>query len=254
MLVISLFLTLEVVAQVKPITYSNRGQALKTKTGTFYSNKIHDIILSPDATFKFWSRPGTSCFLWRSLEGTWKKNNDTLYFSDEYQIDQDDVTSSYRKNKRQSFFLDFRTDKRHPLDNKQIQITYIYDYNSHLTDIPRYLTLTAKNTLEIPFKDIPKYNQLASIKIEYQLNDSLKRNDYLTTNRFVNLRQHDIPNIISVIFVERPKSEMIQRVTTGVIRNGKLFIVSTEKSVSKLKDYGENFEFEDGYVLKSEID
>lgn len=254
MLVISLFFTLEVVAQVKPITYSNHGQALKSEIGTFYSNKIHEIILSPDATFKFWSRPGTSCFLWRSFEGTWKKDNDTLYFSDEYQLDQDDVTATYRKNNRQSFFIDFRTDEGHRLDNKQIHINYIYDYNSQLPNVSRYFTLTANNTLEIPFKDIPKYHQLSSIKIEYQLSDSLKRGDYLTTNQYVNLRQHDIPNIISVVFVERPKSEMINRVTKGVIRDGKLFIVSTEKSVSKLKDYGEDFEFENGYVLEPEID
>jgi len=254
MLFISLFFTLEVVAQVKPVIYSNHGQALKSEIGTFYSNKIHEIILSPDATFKFWSKPGTSCFLWRSFTGTWKKDNDTLYFSDEYQIVQDDVTTTYRKNKRQSFLIDFHTDKGHHLDNKQIHITYIYDYHSQLPDVPGYFTLTANNTLEIPFKDISKYHQLTSIKIEYQLNDSLKRIDYLTTNQSVNLRQHDIPNIISVVFVERPKNEMIHRVTKGVIRDSKLFIVSTKKSVSMLKDYGEDFKFEDGYVLEPEID
>jgi len=250
LLIVSLLFALNAVAQDKALFYTNHGQAIKLEVGTFYSNKIHDIKLSPDATFEFWSRPGTSCFLWREFKGTWKKDKDTFYFSDEYEISQDDVTATYDQNKRQSFRLYFRTDEGHRLHNKQIRITYIYDYDAKLKDVPGDFTFSAGNTLEIPFRNIPNYDKLASIQIDYQLNDSTERREYLTTNDAVNSRKRNIPNNISVVFVERPKTEMVYRITKGVIRDGKLFIVSTKKTVGHLKDYGEDLQFEDGYVLE----
>lgn len=247
MLIIYILSTLSLLAQGQSLTYLNHGEATELPEITFYSNNIHEIKLSPDGTFGFTSRPTNSCLTWRDFKGTWKKVNDTLYFSDKYPIEQDYVTTTYKNNQQTSFVINFRTDKDHPLLNKKIQITYIYDYYTELKDVPGNFTLNADNTIEIPFRDIPSYQQLSSIKIDYLLNSS-KRNDYLTTNQYINVKKHDIPNLISVVFVENPKKDTIYRITKGVIRDGKLFIISTQKSTSILKDYGQDLTFEDGYL------
>jgi len=250
MLIILLCISMHVTAQKKELYYTNYGKEFKTAIGTFRSNSIHEIKVSDDSTFEFTSRPAVSCLLWRNFKGRWKKENDTLYFWDEYQVDQKNTTSTYSTDQRQSFFIGFCSDKHLPLTNKKMQVAYIYDHNSKLPDVERDFTLSTDNKLQIPFKDIPHYELLAAIKIDYLLNGSESRSDYLTTNRFLNMRQHDIPNIISVMFVEEPKHETVYRLTKGLIRDGKLFIISTKKSGGILKDYGEDFKFEDGYTLE----
>src|SRR5262245_27257556 len=92
--------------QDKAITFSNILNAYYNNTNTkdtllgfrFFEPKINEIILNPDATFEFWSRPNMSCFTWHSYKGTWKKNNDTLLFYDNYQVEENDTKATYKRD------------------------------------------------------------------------------------------------------------------------------------------------------------
>ena len=126
---------------------------------------------------------------------------------------------------------------------------FIYEFKENLEDIDSVFELSEHNTLQIPFKSIPYFNQLASIKIEYQLNAKDKRSGYLTTNNTVNLRHGDIPNIINVQFVEVPKKETVYRTFKGVFKGNTIVIVSGDKTRCTLPDYWQDLEFESSYIL-----
>jgi hypothetical protein len=199
--------------QDKAITFSNDLNAYYSKAKPkdtlfglrFFEPKINEITLNPDATFEFWSRPNWSCHTWHSYKGTWKKNNDTLFFYDNYEVEENDIKATYKRNSGQEFVITFKTDKGSVLKNKSIKIQYEYDYDAHIDRPEKIFSLDANNSVIIPYKVIPNLDKLAAIRIEYLLNYTEKRYNYLTENKTINVKQGDIPNIIDVEFVERPK-------------------------------------------------
>lgn len=243
--------------QNKAITFSNSLNAYYNKTEPkdtllgirFFEPKINEITLNPDATFEFWSRPNLSCFTWRSYKGTWKKNNDTLLFYDNYQIEENDTKATYKRDSRQEFIITFKTDKGSLLKNKNIKIQYEYDYDAQIDSPEKTFTLDANNSVVIPYKYIPNLDKLAAIRIEYLLNYTEERYNYLTENKTINVKQRDVPNIIDVEFVEKPKKEIVYRTIRAVVKNNTLGIVSISKTKTILPDYYRDIEFEDSYSL-----
>lgn len=249
-----------VYGQTKAITFSNDLNAYYNQTRPkdtlkglagfrFFEPKINEITLNPDATFEFWSRPNMSCFTWHSYKGTWKKNNDTLLFYDNYQVEENDTKATYKKGSRQEFLITFKTDKGSILKNKSIKINYEYDYDAHIDSPEKVFTLNENNSVVISYKDIPNLDKLAAIRIEYLLNYTEKRYNYLTENKTINRKEGDVPNIIEVEFVEKPKKEIVYRTIKAVVKSDTLKIVSSSKTKIILPDYYRDIEFEDSYSL-----
>ncbi|MFP5043123.1 hypothetical protein, partial [Parasediminibacterium sp. JCM 36343] len=243
--------------QVKAITYSNNLNAYYSETRPkdtllgfrFFEPKINEITLNPDTTFQFWSRPNVSCFTWHSYKGTWKKNNDTLFFYDNYQVEENNTKATYKRGSKQEFAITFKTDKGSVLKNKSIKIEYEYDYDAHIESPEKIFALDVNNSVVISYKDIPNFDKLASIRIEYLLNYTEKRYNYLTENKTFNVRQRDIPNIINVEFVERPQKHIVYRTIRAIVKNDTLRINSISKTQTILPDYYSDIEFEDSYSL-----
>ncbi len=243
--------------QNKAITYSNNLNAYYNQTrpkdtllgSRFFEPKINDITLNPDTTFEFWTRPNVSCFTWHSYKGTWKKNNDTLLFYDNYQVEENDTKATYKRGSKQEFVITFKTDKGSILKNKNIKIDYEYDYDAHIDGPEKIFALDKNNSVIIPYADIPNLDKLAAIRIEYLLNYTEKRYNYLTENKTINRKEGDVPNIIEVEFVESPKKEIVYRTIRAVVKNDTLRIVSSSKTKTILPDYNRDIEFEDSYSL-----
>jgi hypothetical protein len=247
-------------AQNKAITYSNYVNAhynqaklkdsVKGLEGfSFFDTKINEITLNPDATFEFWSRPNVSCFTWHSYKGTWKRDKDTLVFSDNYQVEENDTRAVYKRDSRQEFVITFKTDKGSVLRNRRLKIEYEYDYDAHIDSPAITFSLDANNSVIIPYQSFPNLDKLASIRIEYLLNYTDKRYNYLTENKTVNVKQTYIPNIINVEFVERPKKEVVYRTIKAVEKNDTLKIISSSKTKTILPDYYRDIQFEESYSL-----
>lgn len=243
--------------QNKAITYSNDFNAYYNQTRPkdtlwgfrFFEPKINEITLNPEGTFEFWSRPNMSCFTWHSYKGTWKREKDSIFFYDNYQVDELDTRATYKRNSKKEFVITFKTDKSSELKNKNIKIQYWYDYDAHLENPETNFTLTADNSVIIPFANIPNLDKLASIRVEYLLNFTEKRFDFLTENKTANVKQADIPNIIDVEFIEKPKREIVYRTIKSIVKENKLIILSTTKTKVNLPDYHSDIEFEDSYAL-----
>lgn len=229
--------------------YSETRQKDTLKGFSFFKPKINEITLNPDASFEFWSRPNMSCFTWHSYKGTWKRDKDTIFFYDNYEVDELDTRATYKKDSKKEFVITFKTDKNLGLKNRNIKIQYWYDYDAHLETPETNFTLTADNSVTIPFADIPNLDKLASIRVEYLLNFTEKRFDFLTENKTANVIQADIPNIINVLFVEKPKKEIVYRTIKSIEKDGNLKILSVTKTTVNLPDYHRNIEFEDSYAL-----
>jgi hypothetical protein len=211
--------------------------------------KINEITLNPDATFEFWSRPNRSCFTWHSYKGTWKKNNDTLIFNNNYEVEENGAKTTYKKDTKQQFVIIFKTDKGSVLKNKNIKVEYVYDYDAHIDSPEKIFTLDENNSLVISYKDVPNLEKLAAIRVEYLLDYTDKRYVYLTENKTINVKQVEVPNILNVEFVERPKKEIVYRTIKAIIQNDTLKIVSSSKTRTIVPDYFREIEFEDSYSL-----
>jgi hypothetical protein len=235
------------------LNYKNDKNAYYNKAGQldgFFEPKINEITLNSDSTFELWSRPNVSCFTWHEYKGSWGKNTDTIRFYDNYEVLENDILATYKKNNNQVYHISLSTDRNSLLKNKDVKVQYVYDYNAHLEDIERTYKLNANEAIEIPFQAVPNLNKLAAIRIEYKLNDEDKRYCYLAENKnFVNVKTGDLSNIISVKFVEHPKKEIVHRIITSVIKNDTLRVLSTTKSKTTLPDYHEEIMFEDSYTL-----
>jgi hypothetical protein len=188
------------------------------------------VTLNPDKTFEFWSRPHTSCFTWHEYKGTWRKEKDTLIFSDQYEVKEEDTKASYKNDSRQSFLISFKTDKNSVLRNRKIKVQYVYDYDANLDEPEVIFDIKSDNAIEIPFKNIANFKKLSAIRIEYELNSKETRYNYLTQNNLLNNKKRDVPNIINVEFVERPKKEIVYRTIRGAIKKDTLVIVSITKT------------------------
>lgn len=245
--------------QNKAITYINYKNAYDNKTNPedtvllgfrVFEPKINEITLNPDATFDFWSRPHVSCFTWQSYKGTWEKINDTLLFRDHYQVDENNIKESYKSDSRKEFILNFKTDKGSSLKNKNITIEFDYDFDSQIDSQEKSFTIDANNSVIILFKDVPNLDKIAALRIEYLLNFTEKRYTYLTENKTVNIKENDLPNIINVEFIERPKKEIVYRTITALVKKDKLKIISISKTKTTLPDYKSEIQFEESYSLK----
>lgn len=237
-------------AQKMSLTYTNYGTPIVLGKDTIRSNKIQEIIIHPDSTFEFWSVPiPSSCLTWHEYKGTWGIEKDTLVFLNHYEVMENDVQASYQKNSTKAFLISVKTDKKSVLTNRKIKVQFIYDFKEDLEDIDSVFELSERNTLKIPFTSIPYFNQLASLKIEYQLNDDDVRSGYLTTNKTVNLRHDDIPNIINVRFIVVPRKEVVYRTIKGVFKGNSIIIVSSDKTRCSLPEYWQDIEFESSYIL-----
>ena len=235
----------------QPISLFNQGEpTLVVGNFEFYSSHIHGITLKPDKTFLFRSMPHISCVTWGHYEGTWKRAGDTLIFSDNYQIEESELRTTYQKNESHYFRIGFRTDRQSKLNNKIIALEYIYAEDAHLDDLERTFTMDANNHITIPFQSIPHVDQLSAIRVEYQLTPNETRFDYLTKNNPLNTRKQAVPNIIDVQFLEHPKKELVYRTIKGVISSDTLHIVAISKTKTFLKDYTTKLEFESYYPLK----
>lgn len=239
--------------QNKPITYSNSLNAYYNKSALnkapFFEPKINIITLNADSTFEFWSMPNASCFTWSQYKGTWKKEKDTIQFYDNYEIFENDMRVTYKKDNKQEYHINFFTDRNSEFKNKEIKIQYVYDNNAHLEDVEKIFYLNTINEIKISFHDIPNHDKLAAIRIEYLLNDKEKRFGYLTENEILNLKKGDLSNIIGVEFIENPKKETVYRKIKGVIKNNAIVVVSTKKNKTTLPDYHREIMFENSYAL-----
>ncbi len=246
--------------QTNAITFSNDFNAYYNQTRPkdslkglagfrFFEPKINEITLNPDATFEFWSRPNVSCLTWHSYKGSWKRNNDTFHFYDNYKVEENDTKATYKRGSRQEFVITFKTDKGSILKNKSIQIDYKYDYDAHIDSPEKIFYLDENNSVVISYKDIPNFDKLAALRIEYLLNYTNKRYSYLTENKTINRKEGDVPNIIEVEFVEKPKQEVVYRTITAIVKNDILKIISNSKTKTILPDYYRDIEFEDSYSL-----
>jgi hypothetical protein len=247
-----LFVGQALLGQGKPIIYHSvrsNYYVVPNSNDTFFAARVNEITLNPDSSFEFWSRPYISCLTWHQYKGKWRKEKDTLFFLDQYEIMENDTRAIYKRDSKQEFLINFRTDKNSELKNRNIKVQYVYDYDAHIEDIEKAFTFKSDNTLGINFTDIPHLKQLAAIRIEYQLNPKEIRYTYLTENKTVNLRKENIPNIIAVEFVEMPKKEAVYRTIKSIIQNDSLVIISVSKTKTTLLDYFGHIEFENRYVL-----
>jgi hypothetical protein len=250
LIITSLIVGHNLYSQKKPLIFQNFGTPTTFGIDTFYSQKIHQVILNPNKTFEFWSRPYISCFTWHEYKGTWRKEKDTLIFSDQYEVKEEDTKASYKNDSRQSFLIFFKTDKNSVLRNKKIKVQYVYDYDAHLDEPEIMFDIKPDNTIEIPFKDIPNLNKLSAIRIEYELNFKETRYNYLTQNNPLNNKRSEVPNTINVEFVDSPKNEIVYRTIRGIIKKDTLKIVSTTKTKTILSDYNQDIEFENNFALR----
>ena len=250
LIISSLLVGQNLFSQGKTSIFQNFGTPSTFGKDTFYSQKIHEVKLNPNKTFEFSSRPHISCFTWYQYKGTWRKEKDTLIFSDQYEVKEEDTKASYKNDSRQAFLISFKTDKNSVLRNKKIKVQYVYDYDAHLDEPEMTFDIKADNTIEIPFKNIPNFKKLSAIRIEYELDFKETRYNYMTQNNPLNNKKSDVPNVINVEFVERPKMETVYRTITGVIKKDTLNIVSINKTKTKLLDYNRDIEFENHFALR----
>ncbi len=243
-----------VFGQKTPISYVNNERAKDSSAmGIGWDERISEITLKSQTEFEFRSFPmPSSCLTWREYSGTWKKQNDTLVFSDQYELIENDTRLKFVKKPNDNYYtLNFKTDKNSDLRNKEIVIKLVYDYDSGFKSKKLDLELNDENFLIIPFNKIPDRNQLASFRYEYLLTDSDKRYGYITESNTVNEKENELPNFIEITIVEVPKKEIVYRTTKAIITANKLKIVSTEKTESDLTDYNENLAFKENYAIEN---
>lgn len=215
-----------------------------------FDAEINQITLNPDSTFQFYSIVGVSCFAWRDFSGKWLNINDTIFFFYNYEITERDIKFEYDKIGDKPFYeVSFHTDKNSTLVNRNVKVQYVYDFEAEIENVNQQFKLDLNNTLHIPFSEIPNHKQLASIKIEYWLNDKEKREDYITESILVNLRRGDLPNIIHCLIIEKPRTEQIKYELKGLIEDENLRIVSFRKTESDIKDLHGQFIFQNIYHL-----
>ncbi|MBL4643648.1 MAG: hypothetical protein JKY44_08675, partial [Flavobacteriaceae bacterium] len=211
-------------------------------------DRISEITLKTKKKFVFWSRPSISCLSWQEYNGTWKRRNDTIIFSDQYEVMENNVRFTFSNDKKEKKYqLKFKTDKGSILSVKNIKIQFVYDFGSDLDNLESTMELKDDFRLEIPFKTIPNQRKLASIRYEYFLQNGEKRFGYITESNTINIKEKELPNCVIVTFVERPKKETIYRTTIAILDGDKIRIISKNKTKSDLPDYIGVLKFKEVY-------
>lgn len=250
-----ILLTQCVFAQNKPLVFRNNIGAYHDYVSDFDNlNELtfSEITINPNSTFSFYSRPYVSCLTWKEVKGKWKKQNELYMFFSQYEIVENDTRFFLKQDSNNRYLFRFKTDKNSELKNRMIKIEYVYDFDDKLDDFEKEFILNQDNSVEILFSEIPNLEKLASIKVDYQLSVNKRRYAYITENKTVNLKESDIPNVIEIEFIEKPKKEIVYRTIKGKIDNGKLEIISSEKTKSKLPDCSQEIGFERYYELEKE--
>lgn len=239
-------------SQEKPVVYENDAKAYYNKNYNWNSNELSfcDLTISPDSTFSFYCRPYSSCFTWHEIKGKWKKEKNIYTFLSQYEVSENDTRLIFSKDSLKRYLLNFKTDKKSELKNRNIKIEYVYDYDAKKEDIEKIYSFNNNNSIEIPFTEIPEHKKLASIRIEYFLSANEKRYAYISEGKIVNEKEKDIPNIVEIEFVENPIKEIVYRTTIGKLENEKLEIISSTKTKTSLPEYLIEIGFEKYYQLR----
>jgi len=248
-IIISLIIGQSAFGQNTPISFVNYADNKENSEILFeLDERISEITLKTENEFEFWSRPNVSCLTWREYNGTWKRENDTIIFFDQYDVMENDVKFTFQNNpNNEKFKIYFATDKNSELKKTEIKIQFVYDYDADLKDIDLKANLDNSGNIEIPFTNIPNLKDLASIRYELILPNNHKRYGYITENNTVNKKQKDLQNCIEVTLVEQPKKETIFRVTKAILMDGKLKVISSSKTKSYLPDYMSELVFKEVY-------
>jgi hypothetical protein len=211
---------------------------------------VNEITLNPDFTYKMWMRPHSSCFTWKSFEGTWKKVGKEILFTDKYEIREPDVDMMYSNKNIDKYVLYFVTDKKVILKNIEININYEYDFDSNVKfdDTIKFITDT-NGKIEIPFNRIPNRAELASLRFKVDFNGR-EVFDYLTENETVNKKTSEVPTSITIVIRENPQKETIIRTVKAIKKNNEIEIISTKKTSGKLTDYNDELKLEKKYTLE----
>jgi hypothetical protein len=237
--------------QKTPISFVNNEKVKDTSefARLGWDDRISEITLETRKKFVFWSRPNAlSCFTWREHNGTWKKKNDTIIFSDNYEISESDARFDFsERNNEKNYLIKFKTDQNSVLSDKKIKIDFVYDFDADLKNIELNMELEDDYSLEIPFKTIPNRKKLASIRYEYYLPNGEKRFGFITESSTVNVKEKELPNSVIITFVENPKTETIYRTTKAILENDNIRIISKMKTKSDLPDYVGEIKFKDVY-------
>ncbi|WP_028284031.1 hypothetical protein [Olleya marilimosa] len=254
-IIFSLLIGQSIFGQKTPISYVSIEKVKDSSANPWViDNRISQITLTSKNEFEFRSFPiPSSCLTWREYKGTWERKNDTLIFSEQYEIVENDARFAF-SNKRQNeyYHLEFKTDKKSKLTEKHIEIQFVYDFDSDFKDVKLNMELDNDFSLKIPFNQIPNRKSLASIRFEYFLSNGEKRYGYITENQTVNVKEKELPNYIGITLIEKPKKEIIYRITKALLTENKIKIISKEKSNSDLPDYTEEIEFKEIYENESE--
>lgn len=243
-----------VFGQETPISYVNNERAKDSSAmGIDWDERISEITLKSQTEFEFRSFPMTSsCLTWREYSGTWEKKNDTIIFSDNYELIENDTRLKFVNKSNENYYtLNFKTDKNSLLTNKNIVIELVYDFDSGLKDKKMNMELDNEYSLTIPFNNIPDRKKLASFRYEYELRNGDKRYGYITESDTVNVKENDLQNYVEITIVEIPKKEIVYRTTKAIIIADKLKIVSTEKTESDLTDFTEKIKFKENYIAEN---
>lgn len=240
-----------VFSQVYPATFSNyeiKDSLIINDVSFYWDEGIKEIILNSDKEFTFAKRPTISCFTWKDYKGKWKLENDTILFTDQIEIKERDVVFSFSNDNEFEYKIKFKTDRGAKLYNKQIEIEFIYDFDSKLKNFKIKKELDNDFNLKIPFNEVPNRKSLASIKYDYLFRKDDKRNGYITESQVLNRKEKELQNNIQVIIIEKPRKETILRTTKGILKENKIIIITSEKSKSTLVDYSDELYFKDFYI------
>lgn len=246
------FFTQYLFSQEDPTVYENDSKAYYNEIFNEFSNErsFCDLSLFPNHTFSFYSRPHLSCSTWQEVKGNWTKRKNIYTFLSQYEVVENDTRFKFNSDSLKRYLLKFRTDKKSELKNRIIKIQFMYDFDSELDDINKTMSLNESDAIEIPFLGIFNQDKLASIRIEYQLSSSEKRYSYITENKTVNIKEKDIPNVIEIVFVEKPIKEIVYRTTVGKLEGERLEIISSTKTKPNLPEYLQEIGFEKYYQLR----
>jgi len=208
---------------------------------------IHQINLLTDSEFEFRSIPSISCLTWKEFNGTYKIKNDTIVFTDKYLIENPDMIFTSKTDQNAKLYrFNFRYDNKQNIEGREIEISFVYDFDSKLKDISKTYTINTDYTIEIPFDKVENRDELTSFKIILNPNTSWIIWNYFSVNEFANKKEQELPNIIDITFIAKPKKEKVTRKTTGIINENTILIISCS-SKSNLKNYSDLILFEQNY-------
>lgn len=167
-----------------------------------------------------------------------------------YEVVENDIRFVFNHDTVERYRFKFSTNKKTELINRQIKVSYVYDFDAHIDGLENIIYLKEGNTIEIPYADVPNRQHLASIRIEYYLNSQEKRYGWITEYNVLNVKKGDVPNVVEVEFVKTPKRETVHRTIKAIIDDEVLKILSSTKTRASLPDFYPEMHLADKYYLR----